>query len=199
MLVCAVLCLILLCLYRYLLNICAQIAPAAAGRLVWFCLDSCLSSLLCICVLRIWSHMQGSLAQLDSQNPVMYVDFPQGRLKFLGTIVFPKNKYMLLKFGQKDVLCEDIFENMVGTCWTIVHCAPGSLKLLGFSVHTLHSNHAGYRLSFQRYIGSAQQRRIQQKRSCQCLLSCKCLDMTTTHLGPLPIRQVKGAVYASLT
>ena len=57
--------------------------------------------------------MQGSLAQLDSQNPVMYVDFPQGRLKFLGTIVFPKNKYMLLKFGQKDVLCEDIFENMV--------------------------------------------------------------------------------------
>ncbi|KAL3158074.1 hypothetical protein ABBQ32_011680 [Trebouxia sp. C0010 RCD-2024] len=73
---------------RYLLNICAQIAPAAAGRL-------------------------GSLAQLDSQNPVMYVDFPQGRLKFLGTIVFPKNKYMLLKFGQKDVLCEDIFENMI--------------------------------------------------------------------------------------
>lgn len=58
-------------------------------------------------------YMQGSLAQLDSQNPVMYVDFPQGRLKFLGTIVFPKNKYMLLKFGQKDVLCEDIFENMV--------------------------------------------------------------------------------------
>ena len=57
--------------------------------------------------------MQGSLAQLDSQNPVMYVDFPQGRLKFLGTIVFPKNKYMLLKFGQKEVLCEDIFENMV--------------------------------------------------------------------------------------
>ena len=57
--------------------------------------------------------MQGSLAQLDSQNPVMYVDFPQGRLKFLGTIVFPKNKYMLLKFGQKEVLCEDVFENMV--------------------------------------------------------------------------------------
>ena len=57
--------------------------------------------------------MQGSLAQLDSQNPVLYLDFPQGRLKFLGTIVFPRNKYMLLKFGQKDVLCEDVFENMV--------------------------------------------------------------------------------------
>lgn len=61
--------------------------------------------------------MQGSLAQLDSQNPVMYIDFPLGRLKFLGTIVFPKNKYMLLKFGQKDVLCEDIFENMVSRCY----------------------------------------------------------------------------------
>ena len=61
--------------------------------------------------------MQGTLAQLDSQNPVLYVDFPQGRLKFLGTIIFPKNKYMLLKFGQKDVLCEDIFENMVRSCW----------------------------------------------------------------------------------
>ncbi|KAL0055087.1 hypothetical protein WJX82_006875 [Trebouxia sp. C0006] len=73
---------------RYLLNICAQIAPAAAGKL-------------------------GTLAQLDSQNPVLYVDFPQGRLKFLGTIIFPKNKYMLLKFGQKDVLCEDIFDNMI--------------------------------------------------------------------------------------
>jgi len=60
--------------------------------------------------------VQGSLAQLDSQNPVLYVDFPQGRLKFLGTIVFPKNKYLLLKFGQKDVLCEDVFENMVGPC-----------------------------------------------------------------------------------
>lgn len=56
---------------------------------------------------------QGSLAQLDSQNPVLYIDFPQGRLKFYGTIVFPKTNYMLLKFGAKDVLCEDVFENMV--------------------------------------------------------------------------------------
>ena len=58
-------------------------------------------------------HVQGDLAQLDSQNPVLYMDFPQGRLKFYGTIIFPKTNYMLLKVGQKDVLCEDIFENMV--------------------------------------------------------------------------------------
>lgn len=57
--------------------------------------------------------MQGTLAQLDSRNPVLYVDFPDGRLKFLGTIVYPKNKYMVLRFGQKEVLCEDILENMV--------------------------------------------------------------------------------------
>ncbi len=56
---------------------------------------------------------QGSLAQLDTKNPVMYVDFPEGRLKLFGTLCFPKNKYLALKFGPKEVLCEDVFENMV--------------------------------------------------------------------------------------
>lgn len=64
---------------------------------------------------------QGTLAQLDSKNPVLYVDFPDGRLKFFGTLVFPKNKYMVLKLGSKDILCEDVLENMVsrehGTSW----------------------------------------------------------------------------------
>ena len=60
--------------------------------------------------------MQGTLAQLDSQNPVMYLDFPQGRLKLFGTLVFPKNKYMMLKLGGSNVLCEDVFENMVSAC-----------------------------------------------------------------------------------
>ncbi len=59
--------------------------------------------------------MQGTLAALDSRNPVLYINFPEGRLKFFGTIVFPKNKYMVLKFGNKDVLCEDVLENMVST------------------------------------------------------------------------------------
>ena len=80
---------------------------------------------------------QGSLAQLDSQNPVLYVDFPQGRLKFLGTIVFPKNKYMLLKFGQKDVLCEDIFENMVRPCWTTMQSMYWSYQALLSVIQTL--------------------------------------------------------------
>ena len=81
--------------------------------------------------------MQGSLAQLDSQNPVLYVDFPQGRLKFLGTIVFPKNKYMLLKFGQKDVLCEGIFENMVRPCWTTMNLMYWSCQALLSIIQTL--------------------------------------------------------------
>lgn len=29
--------------------------------------------------------------------------------------MFPRNKYMVLRLGQKDVLCEDVFESMVGT------------------------------------------------------------------------------------
>eukprot|EP00891_Asterochloris_glomerata_P006405 jgi/Astpho2/6405/Aster-x0281 len=57
--------------------------------------------------------MQGTLAALDSRNPVLYINFSEGRLKFFGTIVFPKNKYMVLKFGNKDVLCEDVLENMI--------------------------------------------------------------------------------------
>lgn len=56
---------------------------------------------------------QGALAQLDSKNPVMYMDFPEGRLKFFGTLMFPSNKYMILRFTNKDVICEDILESMV--------------------------------------------------------------------------------------
>ena len=56
---------------------------------------------------------QGSLAQLDTKTPVMYVDFPAGRLKLFGTLCFPKAKYLALRFGPREVLCEDVFENMV--------------------------------------------------------------------------------------
>ncbi|CAD7697006.1 unnamed protein product [Ostreobium quekettii] len=56
----------------------------------------------------------GTLSQLDSQNPVMYFDFPEGRLKCFGTMVHTKDRYMVLKFGARDsVLCEDTFESMI--------------------------------------------------------------------------------------
>ncbi|KAL4855763.1 DNA-binding protein RHL1 [Chlorella vulgaris] len=73
---------------RYLLVFNFQLAPAAAGKL-------------------------GTLTHLDSKNPIMYLDFPRGRYKLFGTLVFPRNKYLVLKMGQKEVLCEDVLESMV--------------------------------------------------------------------------------------
>ncbi|ERN09413.1 DNA-binding protein RHL1 isoform X2 [Amborella trichopoda] len=57
----------------------------------------------------------GELADLGSKNPILYIDFPQGRMKLFGTIVYPKNKYLTLQFarGSKNVSCEDSFENLV--------------------------------------------------------------------------------------
>jgi hypothetical protein len=46
---------------------------------------------------------------------VLYLDFRQGRLKLLGSLVFPRNKLLVLRAGQGDsVLAEDVFENVVG-------------------------------------------------------------------------------------
>ena len=48
----------------------------------------------------------------------MYIDFPDGRLKLFGTLVFPKAKYMVLRAGgSAAVMCEDVFDNMVGGWW----------------------------------------------------------------------------------
>lgn len=73
---------------RYLLVFNCQLAPAAAGRL-------------------------GTLARLDTRNPVMYIDFPEGRLRLQGTLTFPRNKYLVLRTGNKEVLCEDVLESIV--------------------------------------------------------------------------------------
>jgi len=73
---------------RYLLVFNCLLAPAAAGRL-------------------------GTLARLDSRNPVMYIDFPGGRLRLNGTLTFPRNKYVVLRMGNKDVLCEDVLESII--------------------------------------------------------------------------------------
>ncbi|KAB1213154.1 DNA-binding protein RHL1 [Morella rubra] len=57
----------------------------------------------------------GELKDLGTKNPVLYLDFPQGRMKLFGTIVYPKNRYLTLQFsrGGKNVMCEDYFDNMV--------------------------------------------------------------------------------------
>ncbi|XP_004299461.1 PREDICTED: DNA-binding protein RHL1 [Fragaria vesca subsp. vesca] len=57
----------------------------------------------------------GDLKGLGSKSPILYLHFPQGRMKLFGSIVFPKNKYLTLQFprGGKSVMCEDYFDNMI--------------------------------------------------------------------------------------
>ncbi|KAG6404265.1 hypothetical protein SASPL_136511 [Salvia splendens] len=57
----------------------------------------------------------GELKDLGTKNPILYLDFPQGRMKLFGTIVYPKNRYLTLQFSKsgKNVTCDDYFENMV--------------------------------------------------------------------------------------
>ncbi|KAJ9546065.1 hypothetical protein OSB04_025772 [Centaurea solstitialis] len=57
----------------------------------------------------------GELVDLGSKNPILYLEFPQGRMKLFGTIVFPKNRYLTLQFskGGKNVMCEDYFDTMI--------------------------------------------------------------------------------------
>ncbi|KAL5206907.1 hypothetical protein ABZP36_035116 [Zizania latifolia] len=57
----------------------------------------------------------GELADLGSKNPVLYLEFPQGRMKLFGTHVYPKNKYLTLQMSRsaKGVVCEDVFESMI--------------------------------------------------------------------------------------
>ncbi|XP_071710967.1 DNA-binding protein RHL1 [Rutidosis leptorrhynchoides] len=57
----------------------------------------------------------GELKDLGSKNPILYMDFPQGRMKLFGTIVYPKNGYLTLQFskGGKNVMCEDYFDTMI--------------------------------------------------------------------------------------
>jgi len=57
----------------------------------------------------------GELADLGTKNPVLYLEFPQGRMKLFGTHVYPKNKYLTLQMTRsaKGVVCEDVFESLI--------------------------------------------------------------------------------------
>lgn len=57
----------------------------------------------------------GLLKDLDTKNPILYLDFPLGQMKLFGTIVYPKNRYLTLQFsrGGKSVMCDDNFDNMI--------------------------------------------------------------------------------------
>ncbi|DBA03709.1 TPA: hypothetical protein N0F65_004126, partial [Lagenidium giganteum] len=57
----------------------------------------------------------GTLAQLDTLHPVLYLEFPGGRLKMEGEIIYPKNKYLTIQFSRsgKHVVCQDSFDKLV--------------------------------------------------------------------------------------
>lgn len=55
----------------------------------------------------------GVLKDLDTKCPSLHMEFPEGTIKFHGTILFPKNKYLSLKLGSKNIICEDVFESVV--------------------------------------------------------------------------------------
>ncbi|KAL6780798.1 hypothetical protein ACKKBF_B11680 [Auxenochlorella protothecoides x Auxenochlorella symbiontica] len=55
----------------------------------------------------------GTLSNLDSAQPTMHIDLPQGALQLTGTLTFPRTKYAVLRLGSKDVLCEDLFDSLI--------------------------------------------------------------------------------------
>ncbi|PQQ02845.1 DNA-binding protein RHL1 [Prunus yedoensis var. nudiflora] len=91
----------------------------------------------------------GELKDLGTKNPVLYLDFPQGRMKLFGTIVFPKNRYLTMQFprGGKSVMCEDYFDNMVvfSDAWWIGTQAENPEEAqLDFPKELIEGQHAEY-------------------------------------------------------
>ena len=96
-------------LRRYLLAFAGQLAAVSAGKLVRLGKRRvCCSAGAELCT------MQGTLAQLDSQTPVLYLDCPGGgRIKMFGRLTFLRNKYITLRVGAKQAWCEDVFDMLV--------------------------------------------------------------------------------------
>ncbi|KAJ0411308.1 hypothetical protein ATCC90586_005717 [Pythium insidiosum] len=58
----------------------------------------------------------GVLRNIESHTPSLYLEFPQGRLKMEGEVLFPKkNRFVTLQFpsNAKSVLCQDVFDRVV--------------------------------------------------------------------------------------
>ena len=51
---------------------------------------------------------------MDTQVPVLYLECPLGRYKLQGSMLYPRNRYMVLRLGSsRNVQCEDVFEHIV--------------------------------------------------------------------------------------
>ena len=65
-------------------------------------------------------HLQiGKVSKLNTVNPELYIELDGGRLKLVGNIVYPKNRFITLQCLQqggnkvKDVLCDNTFDSIV--------------------------------------------------------------------------------------
>ena len=65
-------------------------------------------------------HLQiGKVSKLNTVNPELYIELNGGRLKLVGNIVYPKNRFITLLCLQqggnkiKDVLCDNTFDSIV--------------------------------------------------------------------------------------
>jgi hypothetical protein len=64
-------------------------------------------------LLPVTGGQLGTLTNMDTRNPVLYIDFPEGRLRVSGTMIFPNNKYNMHRPGSKEILCEDVLDNLI--------------------------------------------------------------------------------------
>ena len=56
----------------------------------------------------------GTLTGLDTATPSLYIEFPEGRIRLRGTLVYPKNAWLGLKSsGKKVVKCQEVFETLI--------------------------------------------------------------------------------------
>jgi len=57
----------------------------------------------------------GEVAALDTKNPVVYLDCgKEGRLKLMGTLMYPKASYSTIRLGSKEkAQIDDVFETLV--------------------------------------------------------------------------------------
>eukprot|EP00051_Salpingoeca_urceolata_P013396 m.167994 g.167994 ORF g.167994 m.167994 type:complete len:471 (+) comp17784_c0_seq2:131-1543(+) len=55
----------------------------------------------------------GELRHLDTEQPCLYVELPQGTVKFHGTLVYTHNSYLALECRQRSVTCAEQFDSLV--------------------------------------------------------------------------------------
>ena len=66
----------------------------------------------------------GTLENMASGEPIMYIEFPEGRLKLRGKLTYPRNRYLSLSIDAKakKLMCNDAFDVVVRCRTTHTQC-----------------------------------------------------------------------------